>query len=91
MTSVVITPVSGRVSAKVKAIHLLAEGRVRVRLVDDAGRCRARVMGDSGVWRVSRAPGGQWRCTCPCWNDGCSHIRATRLVVDVSPHEPAGE
>jgi uncharacterized Zn finger protein len=72
---------SGRESSAAKALRLLIEGRVRIRIVN-AGKVRADVRGDSGtVHRVGYA-GGTWTCSCEVpAHRPCSHRRAVWLVV----------
>ncbi len=85
MTSVVVTPTSGRPSARVKAAHLLVEGRVRLRLVR-AGRCWATVNGDTAVYTVGCSR-SKWFCDCECVGPKCSHIIAVQAIVDLSGSE----
>lgn len=60
-----------------KALRLLVMGRVTV-FCSERGT-EATVEGDSGTWRVYRAP-GRWRCTCPSRRP-CSHVEAVERVT----------
>lgn len=71
-----------RESAAVKAIRLLAQGRVRLHSVH-IGRCAATVFGDTGTWTVGCGH-SRWHCDCPNAGDRCSHIAAVKLVTDLS-------
>lgn len=70
-----------------KAAAILAEGRLRVRIMRDDGLIVAHVKGRSGEYDLGFDPSRrQWRCTCPVpGRRACSHLAALRLVVD----EPA--
>lgn len=74
-----------RESAQVKAIRLLAMGRVRLHSVRQ-GRCWATVVGDAGIYAVS-CNHSTWRCTCEGRADRCSHVAPVRMVVDLSGTE----
>lgn len=77
-----VVPIPSREPAQAKAIRLLISGRVRVKLVR-AGRCWARVNGDTEVYEVGCSR-GRWHCSCIGYGDRCSHIKAVQMVVDLS-------
>jgi hypothetical protein len=78
--SVTFTIPSGKEGAQQKALRLLLEGRVRVRLVH-RGRVRVEVRGDTGqIYNVMFTNGG-WHCSCPMLAPGCSHMRAAWTVI----------
>ncbi len=83
MTTPTIIASTGRESAELKACRLLVEGRVRI-LELAAGRCTARVNGNTGVYQV-RYWFGTWRCTCQACKPNCSHVIACRRVTDIPP------
>jgi hypothetical protein len=73
-------------TAAEKALRLLTEGRLMVRVVNPAERfVVARCRGDSGqVYDLGYDPRkNEWRCTCDELKGNCSHLRALKLVVEV--------
>lgn len=71
-------------SAADKAIRLLIEGRLMVKVVrPETGFVHVQCRGDSGqVYDLGRDPtSGEWRCTCQEMKGKCSHLRAAQLVV----------
>ena len=79
---------ASHVSAPIKGRRLLAEGRLRVRDVDEhAGTAAAECRGDSGaVYVVGRDEVGKWSCSCEA-RGRCSHIIALQLVVVLKPRQ----
>ena len=76
---------SGKEGAQAKAVRLLAEGRVSVRLIH-RGRLFAHVKGDSATYGVIWQR-GHWRCECPAGASRCAHVRAVQLCCDLSTTE----
>jgi uncharacterized Zn finger protein len=70
-----------RESMEAKAVRLLAEGRLRVVLVDGE-RIEARVRGSEADHSVGYQRGGWW-CDCEAHRFGrrCSHLAALQLVT----------
>jgi hypothetical protein len=83
-TSITFAIPSGKEGAAVKAVRLLAQGRLRVRLVH-AGRAWVEVRGDSGRIHNVAYRHGKWSCSCEARGSGCSHLRATWLVIAQEP------
>jgi hypothetical protein len=73
-------PVPSRENASAKALRLVLEGRLRVRLVH-RGRVRVDVRGDSGRLYAVTYTHGSWHCSCRAGHGDCSHKRATWLVI----------
>jgi len=73
-----------------KAVAVLAEGRLRVRMMRPDGLVVAHVTGRTGEYDLGYDPARrEWRCTCPVpGRRPCSHLLALRLVVD-EPRAPA--
>ncbi len=68
-------------SLEMKAVHLLAEGRLCVLLVD-AEQIEARVRGSEAEHSTGYRRGGWW-CSCEAHRFGrrCSHLAALQLVT----------
>ena len=67
-----------------KALRLLAEGKVRVTFVSEAGYLvHATVQGDHGSYFVDHGLSreGRWTCSCPAYMTDCSHARAVQQVT----------
>jgi hypothetical protein len=79
-TPTAVVPIPNRENAAAKARRLLLEGRIRVRLVH-RGRVRVEVRGDSGRVHNVMFTNGEWHCSCEAQRPGCSHMRATWLVI----------
>lgn len=86
-TPSLVVPVPSRESAGAKALRLLLEGRVRVRLVH-RGRVYCEVRGDSGKVHAVTFTKNRWRCSCDAGASRCSHVRAVWLVVAQDPDRP---
>ena len=72
-----------------KARRYLAEGRLIVRHLDEAGTVRADVRGGGAVYTVSYSRRSGWTCTCPA-RGRCCHREALGLVVAIeSGREPS--
>ncbi len=64
-----------------KARRYLAEGRLRIRHLDEAaGTVSAHVRGGGAVYTVARTRNTGWTCTCPA-RGRCCHLTAVQLVV----------
>ncbi len=76
-----VVPIPARENQRAKALRLVLEGRLRVRLVDPARRrAWVQVRGSSGKLYSVRYDGNEWRC--PCQVRGvCSHLMAAWLVI----------
>ena len=71
---------SGKEGARLKALRLLLQGRLRVRLVH-RGRVRVECRGDSGRIYNVMFTHGEWFCSCQAARPGCSHMLACWLIV----------
>lgn len=65
-------------SLEEKAARYLAEGRVKVRVVD-AGNVEAKVRGNATY--ATACEGKRWTCDCPAWQRKCCHVIAVQLVT----------
>lgn len=75
-------------TAQRKAMRLLLEGRVDVKVVDrhEDGTlifAHAKIKGDSDVYDCGYdgRPQRPWRCTCPELRGDCSHLAALKMIV----------
>ena len=72
-----------REGVDVKARRYLAEGRLRVRHVDEAaGTVRAEVRGAGAVYNVAYGRESGWSCNCPA-RGTCCRVTAVGLVVAI--------
>lgn len=75
-----VTPIPARENVRARALRLLIEGRVRVRLVHRE-RVRVDVRGDSGRIHGVTYTHRRWHCTCEATRPGCAHMRAVWLII----------
>jgi uncharacterized Zn finger protein len=67
-----------------KAARYLSEGRVKAQHVSsDAALFHVRGSGDGDPYYVRFSAAG-WMCDCPARVASCAHVRAARLVCDLS-------
>jgi hypothetical protein len=78
--------VPARESAQTKARRYLAEGRLRIRHLDEhGGTVQADCRGGGAIYSLGRDAGG-WFCSCPAVRE-CAHLVALKLVTALEPRE----
>ncbi len=71
---------AGRKNRRTKALRLLVEGRVGVRVATPE-RALIYVKGDSGCVRIVEHDASGWQCDCPAARGRCAHVLAAQLVT----------
>jgi SWIM zinc finger len=70
-----------REDVQTKARRYLAEGRVRIRILNEqSGVADAEVRGSGAVYSVEHDDKG-WSCNCPAKSKNCAHVLALKLVT----------